>query len=61
LACVCAYCCGFVCVASHPYSSVFTLSFVVRARDSMLWRFLANGKKYKEEEHRGIQVDYWIT
>jgi hypothetical protein len=24
LACVCAYCCGFVCVASHPYSCGFT-------------------------------------
>jgi hypothetical protein len=31
LACVCAYCCGFVCVASHPYSCSLTLIFVVRA------------------------------
>jgi hypothetical protein len=61
LGCVCAYCCGFVCVASLPYSSAFTLIFVVRARDSKLWRFLANGKEYKKENNRGIQVDHWIT
>jgi hypothetical protein len=48
LACVCAYCYGFVCVASHPYSCAFTLIFVVRARDSNLWRFLANGKRDKQ-------------
>jgi hypothetical protein len=48
LACVCAYCCGFVCVASHPYSCAFSLIFVVRARDSNLWRFLANGKRDKQ-------------
>jgi hypothetical protein len=48
LACVCAYCCGFVCVASHPYSCAFTLIFVVRATDSNLWRFLANGKRDKQ-------------
>jgi hypothetical protein len=48
LACVCAYCCGFVCVDSHPYSCAFTLIFVVRARDSNLWRFLANGKRDKQ-------------
>jgi hypothetical protein len=58
---VCAYCCGFVCVASLPYSSAFTLILIVRARDSKLWRFLANGKRVKKEEHRGIQVDHWIT
>jgi hypothetical protein len=33
---------------------------LVRARGSNLWRFLANGKRYKEE-YRGIQVDHWIT
>jgi hypothetical protein len=58
---VCAYCCGFVCVASLPYTSAFTLIFVVRARDSKLWRFLANGKEYKKENNHGIQVDHWIT
>jgi hypothetical protein len=41
-ACVC---CRFVCVAPQPYSCVFIVIFVVRARDSNLWRFLANGKK----------------
>jgi hypothetical protein len=61
LGCVCAYCCGFVCVASLPYSNAFTLIFVVRARDSKLWRFLANGKEYKKENNYGIQVDHWIT
>jgi hypothetical protein len=58
--CVCVLL-GFVCVASLPYSSAFTLIFVVRARDSNLWRFLANGKSDKKKEHRGIQVDHWIT
>jgi hypothetical protein len=42
--CACV-CCGFVCVAPHPYSYSFIVIFVVRARDSNLWRFLANGKK----------------
>ena len=38
--------------------SAFTLNFVVRARDSKLWRFLVNGKEYKKENNRGIQVDH---
>jgi hypothetical protein len=42
--CACV-CCGFVCVAPQPYSCYFIVIFVVRARDSNLWRFLANGKK----------------
>jgi hypothetical protein len=46
---VCAYCCGFVCVASLPYSSAFTLILIVRARDSKLWRFLANGKEKRKK------------
>jgi hypothetical protein len=58
---VCAYCCGFVCVASLLYSSAFTLIFVVRARDSKLWRFLANGKEYKKENNRGIQVNHRVS
>jgi hypothetical protein len=44
--CACV-CCRFVCVAPQPYSCVFIVIFVVRARDSNLWRFLANGKKRK--------------
>jgi hypothetical protein len=44
--CACV-CCRFVCVAPQPYSCVFIVIFVVRARDSNLWRFLANGKKTK--------------
>jgi hypothetical protein len=48
-------------VASLSYSSAFTLIFVVRARDSRLWRFLANGKENKKENNHGIQVDHWIT
>jgi hypothetical protein len=51
LACVCSYCCGFVFVASHPYSCAFTLIFVVRARDFNLWRFLANGKRDKQKKN----------
>jgi hypothetical protein len=51
-----------ICVCcSHPYSCAFTVIFFVRARDSNLWRFLANGERDKKEEHRGIQVDHWIT
>jgi hypothetical protein len=42
--CACE-CCGFVCVASQPYSCAFIVIFVIRARDSNLWRFLANEKK----------------
>jgi hypothetical protein len=42
--CACA-CYGFVCVAPQPYSCIFIVIFVVRVRDSNLWRFLANGKK----------------
>jgi hypothetical protein len=57
--CACV-CCGFVCVAPQPYSCVFIVIFVVRARDSNLWRFLANGKRDKKEKC-GIQVDHWIT
>jgi hypothetical protein len=39
----------------------FIVIFVVRARDSNLWRFLANGKNRKAKKSRGIQVDHWIT
>jgi hypothetical protein len=42
--CACV-CCEFVCVAPQPYSCAFIVIFVVRARDSNLWRFLANGKR----------------
>jgi hypothetical protein len=43
---LCAFvCCEFVCVVPQPYSCVFIVIFVVRARDSNFWRFLANGKK----------------
>jgi hypothetical protein len=47
--CACV-CCGFVCVAPKPYSCAFIVIFVVRVRDSNLWRFLTNGKRYKEEK-----------
>ena len=47
---VCAYCCGFVCAASHPYSCDFTVIFIVRARDSNLWKVLANGKRDKQRK-----------
>jgi hypothetical protein len=58
--CACVYC-GFVCVASQPYSCAFIVIFVVRARDSNLWRFLANRKKDIRKKSHGIQVDHWIT
>jgi hypothetical protein len=45
---VCVRIAADLCVASLPYSSAFTLIFVVRARDSNLWRFLANGKRDKQ-------------
>jgi hypothetical protein len=57
--CACV-CCEFVCVASQPYTCAFIVIFVVRARDSNLWRFLANGKEIRKKS-RGIQVDHWIT
>ena len=47
--CACV-CCGFVCVSPQPYSCAFIAIFVVRARDSNLWRFLANRKRDKEEK-----------
>ena len=41
--CVCAYCCQLVCVAHPILTSVFICDHLfVRARDSKLWRFLAN-------------------
>jgi hypothetical protein len=33
---------------SQPYSCVYIVIFIVRARGSNLWRFLANGKRYKQ-------------
>jgi hypothetical protein len=57
---VCAYCCGFVCVASLPYSSAFTLILIVRARLQVV-EIPRKRERVKKEEHRGIQVDHWIT
>jgi hypothetical protein len=36
--------------SSQPHSCVFFVINLVRARGSNLWRFLANGKAYKEEK-----------
>jgi hypothetical protein len=47
--CACV-CCGFVFVASQPYSCAFFVINLVRARGSNLWRFFTNGKRYKEEK-----------
>jgi hypothetical protein len=59
---VCVRIAVYLCVLLPSLTlSAFTLIFVVRARDSKLWRFLANGKEYKKENNRGIQVDHWIT
>jgi hypothetical protein len=42
--CVCVYCCGLVCVAHPILTSVLVCDYqIVWARDSKLWRFLANG------------------
>jgi hypothetical protein len=50
-----------VCCSPLPYFHASCVIIIVRARGSNLWRFLANGRKTKKEEHRGIQVDHWIT
>jgi hypothetical protein len=45
LVCMCVL---WICVCcSQSYSCVFIVIFVVRARDSNLWRFLTNRKKRK--------------
>jgi hypothetical protein len=49
-----------VCCSSLPYFCASFVIIIVRTRGSKLWRFLANGRKSKEENH-GIQVDHWIT
>jgi hypothetical protein len=46
---------------SHPYSYAFFVIYIVRARGSNLWRFLANGKNTQKRKDCGIQVDHWIT
>jgi hypothetical protein len=57
--CVCVRIAADLCVLLPSLTlSAFTLIFVVRARDSKLWRFLANRKEYKKENYRGIQVDH---
>jgi hypothetical protein len=47
--CACG-CCGFVCVAPNLTLVFFIVIFVVRARGSNLWRFLANEKRYRQEK-----------
>jgi hypothetical protein len=48
---LCACVVLWICVCcSRPYSCAFTVSFIVRARDSNLWRFLANGKRDKQRK-----------
>jgi hypothetical protein len=59
---VCARALRLVCVALPTLTSVLLCDhLIVRARGSKLWRFLANGKEKRKKEHRGIQVDHWIT
>jgi hypothetical protein len=60
--CVCV-CCGFVscvCCSLPTLLCAFFVVSIVRARDSKLWRFHANGK-YNKGKDRGIQVDHRIT
>jgi hypothetical protein len=46
LVCVCVLRMCVLCVLlSYPYSCAFFVIFIVRARDSNLWTFLANGRK----------------
>jgi hypothetical protein len=47
--CACV-CCGFVCVAPQPYSCVFIVIFVVRARDSNLWSVTPGFRRQTECE-----------
>jgi hypothetical protein len=48
---LCACVVLWICVCcSRPYSCAFTVIFIVRARDSNLWRFLANGKRDKQRK-----------
>jgi hypothetical protein len=57
---VCVVVCGFescVCCSSLPYFCASFVILIIRARGSKLWRFLANGRKTKEE-NCGIQVDH---
>jgi hypothetical protein len=42
---VCCVLGSCVCCSSQPYSCAFFVIFIVRARGSNLWRFLANGRK----------------
>jgi hypothetical protein len=46
---------------SHPYSCAFFVIYIVMARGSNLWRFLANGKNTQKRKDHGIQVDHRIT
>jgi hypothetical protein len=40
-----------ICVCcSQPYSYVYIVIFIVRVRGSNVWRFLANGKRYKQRK-----------
>jgi hypothetical protein len=49
LTCVCVVL--WICVCcSQPNSCVFIVIFVVRTRGSNLWRFLTNGKRYKQRK-----------
>jgi hypothetical protein len=47
--------------SSLPYSVLLCDHQSVRARDSKLWRFLANGIKKSKAKDRGIQVGLWTA
>jgi hypothetical protein len=48
---VCVCCAADLCVLlPQPYSCVYIVIFVVRARGSNLWRFLVNGKRDKQRK-----------
>jgi hypothetical protein len=54
--CLAAYL-TLVCVALLPYFCVSLVIIIVRARDSKLWRFLANGRKTIRKK---VVVFKWI-
>jgi hypothetical protein len=46
---------------SLPYFCASCVIIIVRARDSNLWRFLANGKRLLKKITVVLKVDHWIT
>jgi hypothetical protein len=58
--CACVYC-GFVCVASQPYSCAFIVIFCCKGERLQLVEIPRKRGKEIRKKSRGIQVDHWIT